>query len=764
LSLIPVLAIRDAVHFPGLINTLLVVREPSVLALRKATQGDQRVVVLSQRDMSVEDPSTSDLFTVGILSETVQTIPLPDTSLRVALRGIYRVRAKKIVARGGCFFAEVEELLEVPTSGEEAEALARTAVASFTRVVERNDQIPPESLEGVVHAANAGQLADTILHHLPIKSEEKQVMMEELDHRSRLEATVKVLHREEQILDLRGLIHDRVERELGDTQREYYLREQLRVIQAELQEREDRLGEGDDYRQKIARAEMPAEAEERALAELSRLERSTAASPEAMVIRNYLDILVALPWSRRTEDRLDIGEAKRLLDDRHLGLEDVKDRILDFLAVRRLRGDSLGSILCFVGPPGVGKTSIGRSIADAMGRRFFRVALGGVRDEGEIRGHRKTYVGSMPGRIMQGLRECGSRNPVVVLDEIDKLGQGQGGDPMSALLEALDPEQNRRFSDHYVEVPFDLGDVIFIATGNLQENVPGPLRDRMEIIPFRGYTEEERLEIARRFLLTEAKSESGLSEDQLTIDDDALLAVVREHTREAGVRDLRRKLLRLARKAARRVAEGTATSVHLKTSDLSEILGHPKWSNSEKWTDETAGVAWGLVVSELGGGIVPVEAVLLEPAGAHPDVRLTGNLGEVMKESALAAVTFLQSHLKQSLKKDVHIHVPEGAVPKDGPSAGITILLSLASAYWQKAVRTGLAATGEISLSGRILPVGGVRDKLIAAAAAGITDVLLPAENAPDLEDLPASAKEKLRIHLIRHASEALDLAFGSES
>ncbi|MDA4132514.1 MAG: LON peptidase substrate-binding domain-containing protein, partial [Thaumarchaeota archaeon] len=453
-NLIPVLAIRDAVHFPGLINTLLVVREPSVNAMRKANQGEHRVVVLSQRDMSVEDPGPADLFDIGVLSEVVQMIPLPDTSLRVALRGVSRVRATKVVVKNECFYTEIEELTEIPATGAEAEALSRTAVESFMRVVERDDQIPPESLEGVVHAIGAGQLADTILHHLPLKPNEKQELLEELDHQKRLEETVKVLGREEQILDLRGRIHDKVERELGDTQREYYLREQLRVIQAELEEREDRLGETEEYQEKITRAEMPPEAEERALAELRRLDKAPAASPEAMVIRNYLDTLVSLPWSISTEDRLDIAEAKRLLDDRHLGLVEVKERILDYLAVRQLRGDSVGSILCFIGPPGVGKTSLGRSIADAMGRQFFRIALGGVRDEGEIRGHRKTYVGSMPGRIIQGLRDCGSRNPVVVLDEVDKLGQGPTGDPMSALLEALDPEQNHRFSDHFVEVPF----------------------------------------------------------------------------------------------------------------------------------------------------------------------------------------------------------------------------------------------------------------------------------------------------------------------
>lgn len=762
-NLIPVLAIRDAVHFPGLINTLLVVREPSVNAMRKANAGEHKVVVLSQRDMSLEDPGVADLFDVGVLSDVVQMIPLPDTSLRVALRGIARVRATKVISRNDCFFAEIEELVEIPAAGEEGEALARTAVESFTRVVERDDQIPPESLEGVVHAVGAGHLADTILHHLPIKPNEKQELLEVLDHQKRLEGTVRVLGREEQILDLRGRIHDKVERELGDTQREYYLREQLKVIQAELEQREDRVGETEEYQEKIGLAEMPPEAEERALAELRRLDKAPAASPEAMVIRNYLDTLVSLPWSVSTEDRLDIAEAKRLLDERHLGLADVKDRILDYLAVRRLRRDSVGSILCFVGPPGVGKTSLGRSIAEAMGRKFFRIALGGVRDEGEIRGHRKTYVGSMPGRIIQGLRDCGSRNPVVVLDEVDKLGQGPNGDPMSALLEALDPEQNRRFSDHFVEVPFDLGDVIFIATGNLLENVPGPLRDRMETVAFPGYTEDERFEIAKMFLLPDARRECGLKESQLKVSDEALRSLVNDHTREAGVRDLRRKMARVARKAARQIAEKRTKTVTVEVCDLSKMLGSPKWSRPQRWTEPEAGVAWGLVVSEVGGDLVPVEAVLLPPVGDRPDIRLTGNLGDVMKESALAAVTYLQSTLSEPLRKDIHVHVPEGAVPKDGPSAGVTVLLALASAHRGVPLRPAFAATGEISLSGRILPVGGIRDKLLAAVAAGVTDVIVPFDNETDLDELPSKSRDKLRIHLIRHASEALALALPEE-
>ncbi|HWD37841.1 MAG TPA: endopeptidase La [Fimbriimonas sp.] len=756
----PVVAIRDAVHFPGLINTLLVVREPSVKAITGAGKGDHRVVVLSQRDMSVEDPQSSDLFNVGILSEVLQATPLPDSSLRVALRGVRRVRATKLVARSGCFYTQVEELNEQPATGNEAEALSRAAVESFMRVVEKNHQIPPESIESVVHAETPGKLADAILHHLPIKSNEKQNLLEELDQQARLHSILTLLGREEQILALRHQITETVEKALGESQREYYLREQLRVIQTELHERESRLGETEEYRKKIAEARMTPEAENLALTELQRLERASASGPESLVMRNYLDTLIALPWQKKTEDRIDVREAQRLLDERHFGLEKVKDRILDYLAVRQLRGESVGSILCFVGPPGVGKTSLGRSIADAMARKFVRVALGGVRDEAEIRGHRRTYIGSMPGRILQGLRDCGSRNPVFVLDEVDKLGQGAAGDPMSGLLEALDPEQNRRFSDHYVEAPFDLGDVIFIATANVLESVPPALRDRMEVVHFPAYTEEERYEIGRKFLFPAKREESGLSESQLLVKEAALAQIVHDYSREAGVRELDRQIARLCRKAARQVAAGEADAVCVDEQELQRLLGTPRYSRGKRWLEPHAGLAWAMVVSEVGGDVAPVEASLLPCASERPDVRLTGNLGGVMKESALAAITYLQSRLETPLRRDVHIHVPEGGVPKDGPSAGLTVLLALASAHSGTPIKQGLAVTGEITLLGRVLPVGGVRDKLLAAIASEFTEVLLPEGNESDLHELPPSSRGRLKIHLVSSAAEAMEIAF----
>ena len=690
----PVVAIRDAVHFPGLINTLLVVREPSVKAISAAIRGEHRVVVLSQKDMSVEDPTPSNLFEVGVLSEVLQGVPLPDTSLRVALRGVRRVRAYKITDRKGCFVTQVEDLIEEPAADDEIEALSRTAIELFTKIVEDDSDVPPESLESVIHAVNSGRLADAILHHLPVRPQDKQDLLEELNHRRRLEGTVTLLMREHRILELRGHINDKVERELGAAQREYYLREQLRVIQSELQHAEDPLGEVDEFRRLIEKACLPEEAEARALAEVRRLDRSTPAGPESIVSRNYLETLISLPWHDKTEDRVDVRDAQRVLDARHFGLESIKDRILDFLAVWQLRGSSGGSVLCFVGPPGVGKTSLARSVAEALGRRFVRIALGGVQDEAEIRGHRRTYVGSMPGRVIQALRDCGSRNPVILLDEIDKIGQSAQGDPMNALLEVLDPEQNKRFSDHYVEAPFDLSEVLFICTANLMERLPSVIRDRMEQVSFSAYTDEERCEIARRFLVPAARRDCGLSDDRFEIGADALHSLVRDYTHEAGVRALGRLISRLSRKAARRIAEGKVQGWCVGNEDLYSLFGKPTAAFRYARHAEEAGVALALVVSEAGGGIVPIEASWLPAAGERPEVLLTGNLGQTMRESALAAVTFLQGRLEKPIRMDLHVHVPEGGVPKDGPSAGLTMLLAMASAESGRPMEPGFAVTG----------------------------------------------------------------------
>ncbi len=704
---------------------------------------------------------------MGTISEVLQAIPLPDSSQRVALRGVQRGSVAKIFSKGGCFWAQVDPILDAPSDGLETEALMRAAVEEFTKVVQLDGAIPPESLQGIGQLDHAGHLADTIIHHLPLRTKEKQSLLEDINPKHRLEALLSLLHREEQVLGLGRRIHERVEKELGDSQREFYLREQLRIIQDELREREDRVGETDEYRAKIYAASMPEDAREKALAELRRLDRTPAATPEGLVIRTYLDTLIALPWSITTEDRLDVEAASRLLDEHHFGLNQAKDRILDYLAVRQLRGTLRGPILCFLGPPGVGKTSICRSIAEAMGRRFIRIALGGGRDEADIRGHRRTYVGSMPGRIIQGLCDCGSRNPVIVLDEIDKLSSGPNGDPMSALLEALDPEQNDRFVDHYVEVPFDLGSVMFITTANLAENIPAPLRDRMEFIPFPGYTDQERIEIARQFLEPRAISESGLPDNAISIPDESLRSLVFDYTREAGVRGLDRYLQTVCRKVARRFAEGTTTAVDVDAAKLREYLGRPRYARRSTDVHDEIGTAWSMVVSESGGELLKLETSLTDLFGPKPDLLLTGNLGDIMRESAQAALTYIRANIDEiapgrAMTVDTHIHMPDGAVPKDGPSAGLTVAVALASSFSGRPVKGGVAITGEITLRGRVHAVGGIREKVLAAIRAGLTDVILPAENEPDIEDVPKDAIEKLRVHFVSSINEALAIALAN--
>ncbi|MGV3617673.1 MAG: endopeptidase La [Fimbriimonas sp.] len=757
---VPVLAVRDVVHFPGLVNALHVVRDASLRAVRRSMTEDHIVLVLSQRDMAIDEPGAADLYDVGTLSEALQTIPLPDSSVRVALRALRRVRARSIVSEGGLFWAEIEPMEETTASGPEAEAASRAALQAFTSVVERNPEIPPEALQGLAQIDEPGPLADSIAHHLPLRTPEKQALLEEPDHARRLNEILRILQREVEILDLKQRIHARVETEIGQSHRDFYLREQLRIIQEELREREDRVGEVEEYRERIAASGMPVEAQERAEAEIRRLDRTPAASPEGMVLRNYLDTLVALPWNRLTDDRLDVTAAAQLLDERHHGLHRVKDRILDHLAVRQLRGSLRGPILCFQGPPGVGKTSIGRSIAEAMGRRFVRIALGGVRDEAEIRGHRRTYVGSLPGRIMQGLKDCGSRNPVILLDEIDKLASGSQGDPTSALLEALDPEQNERFSDHYVETPFDLSAVMFIATANLLENVPAPLRDRMETISFPSYTEAERTEIARRFLFPRALTEHGLAPAQAELPDPSLTVLVQDYTREAGVRDLGRQINALCRKSARRIAERSTDRVVLDEGRLQEFLGHPRYRRLRASLQDGVGSAWAMVVSESGGDLMTIEVALSPACGDRPALRLTGNLGNVMQESAHAALTAVRPHLEGvDFRQDLHVHVPEAAVPKDGPSAGLTIAVCLASAFLDRPIRGDVAMTGEITLRGRVLPIGGVPEKVLAAARAGMAEVILPEENAADLSEVAPETLAKVKIHLVSDLKAALAIA-----
>ena len=759
----PVLPVRDTVHFPGVIQTILIGREMSVRALQQALKRDREALVLGQRDQSIDEPKSDELYQVGTLSEVLHVLPLPDGTMRVVLRGLARAEVTKMSYRGGYFSSEFRLIDEVLSSDNEVEALAREAVSAFQQAAALGMTAPPEVVESLTTAEDPRYLSDLMAHHLPGPSSVKQSLLEQANIAKRLEELFRILAQERQVLELQAALRSKVERELGQTQREYYLREQLKAIQSELGGEESLSDEGLDYKRKLEASGMPAETLEKAVLELRRLERSPSSSPEGMVIRNYLDWLASLPWATLSIDQIDVKKAVGVLERDHYGLAKVKDRILDFLAVRQLSNSLRGPILCFVGPPGVGKTSIGRSIAEALGRQFHRISLGGVRDEAEIRGHRRTYIGSMPGRLIQGVKTCGTRNPVFMLDEIDKMGYDFRGDPTSALLEALDPEQNSHFSDHYIEVPFDLSAVMFIATANLIENVPAALRDRMEVIRFPSYTEQEKLHIATKYLVPKKLKEHGLSKSQLKVPKTSLESLVREYTREAGVRSLEREIATVCRKAARKIAEHDAESVDLNREVLVEMLGKPRFRYGIKGRKDEIGAATGLVYSEFGGDIVTIEVSLSPPFGDQPQVRLTGSLGDVMKESALAAMTYLRANQskygKGEFRYDLHVHVPEGAVPKDGPSAGVTILTALVSAFSGRPVRRDVAMTGEVTLRGRVLPVGGVREKVLAAHRAGIKHVVLPEENMRDLEDLPEGVKNQVEFHPVSDAAEALKLA-----
>lgn len=761
---LPVLPVRDAVHFPEHVNTLLVGREVSLRALHRALEESRNVLVLTQTDVGVEDPTPDDLHRFGTVSEVIQVLPMPDGTMRVALKGLHRFSAERVRFEAGYIRATGSEIPEKRAGGADIDASMREAVRLFEAVMQLGKQIPFEAMQAATHEERAGALADLIAHHLPIRPAQKQAILEITDPRQRLETTLQLLNREKDVLELQQDIRTRVEEELGATQREYYLREQLKIIQQELNERDERGGEVSEYLSRIEQSGMPIEVRERAESELRRLERSPSASPEAMVIRTYLDWLTSLPWQHASEDRLDVRSGKEILDRDHFGLEKVKDRVLDFLAVRQISRSLRGPILCFVGPPGVGKTSIGRSIAEAMGRKFVRMSLGGIRDEAEIRGHRRTYIGSMPGRIIANIKQCGTRNPVFMLDEVDKLGMDYRGDPTSALLEALDPEQNDRFTDHYIEAHFDLSAVMFICTANLLENIPWPLRDRMETIHFPSYTEDEKVRIAVDFLLPKRILEHGLKEKDLKISSDTIRHIVRNYTREAGVRNLEREIATICRKTARLHAEGSKKKLAVTAALAEGFLGPPRYPFGTKSENDEIGVATGAVYTEFGGDIVSIEVALTPALGPEPKVILTGQLGDVMKESAQTALTCVRTELSHAdvqpkVSHDVHVHVPAGAVPKDGPSAGITIATAYASHILGKPVRADVAMTGEITLRGKVLPVGGLREKILAAHRAGIRRMIIPRENLKDLSEVPKNALDQIEVLPVRTLGEVLQVA-----
>lgn len=761
---LPLLALRDNVYFPHMLFPLFVGREKSVRALDEAMARHRYILLVAQRDMTVEDPDPGDLYHVGLLAEVIQILKIPDGTVRVMLEGIDRVRILEFLGVEPYFKVRVRPLPSEETRSIDLEALMRSVTTQFDQLVNNGRNIPPEVLINVINIDEPGKLADSIIPYLSLRVEQKQELLETLDVQERLEKLSVVLKKEIEIVEIQRSIRSRVEKEMGDSQREFFLREQMKAIQQELGERDERTTEIEEYREKIAEASMPEDVELRALKEVDRLEKMPYAAPEGVVIRTYLDWLVGLPWNTATEDRLDVDKAEKILNQDHYGLAKPKERILEFLAVRKLAGGLKGPILCFVGPPGVGKTSIGKSIARALGRKFIRISLGGVRDEAEIRGHRRTYVGALPGRIIQGIKQAGSKNPVFMLDEIDKIGADFRGDPSAALLEALDPEQNDSFSDHYLEVPFNLRDVMFITTANVLDTVPPALRDRMEVIPFAGYIEDDKLQIARSFLVPKQLKEHGISKAQLRFHDDALLRVIREFTREAGVRNLEREVAGICRKVAREIAAGKKARFFVRPDDVYTYLGQRRYHYGKAEESDEVGAATGLAYTEFGGDIITVEVGLVR--SDKPSLVLTGQLGDVMKESAQAALTYVRSKaaslgIEETFQShtDIHIHVPAGGTPKDGPSAGITMATALASALTGRPVRKDVAMTGEITLRGRVLPIGGLKEKVLAAHRAGIRTVLAPRENEKDLEDIPGHVLAEMDLRLVTHMDEVLDAA-----
>ncbi len=766
---IPVLPVRDTVYFPHMLFPLFLGREKSIRALDYALEKHRYVLLVAQREVSIEDPTPEDIYTVGTIAEVMQVLRVPDGTVRVTLEGLERAKISQFTQVDPFFKVRIKRLPDGHPKGLRIEALMRSVTSLFDQLIQNQGSqnvrpIPPELLMNVVTIDEPGKLADTIVPHLSLRTEVKQEMLEAADVEDRLEKLNVILEREMEVLNIQRNIRSRVEKEMGDTQREYILREQLKAIQQELGDRDGRTSEIEELRAKIIDASMPEAAEEKALKELDRLDKMMYASPEGVVIRNYLDWLVSLPWNTRSEESLDVDEAARVLDEDHYGLAKVKERIVEFLAVRKLAGEMKGPILCFSGPPGVGKTSIGKSIARALGRKFYRMSLGGVRDEAEIRGHRRTYVGAMPGRIIQGIKQVNTCNPVFMLDEIDKIGADFRGDPSAALLEALDPEQNDAFSDHYLEIPFNLRDVMFITTANVLDTIPPALRDRMEIITFSGYIEDEKLRIAKSFLMPKQLKENGINKELLAVQDSALRRMIREYTREAGVRGLERTVAAVCRKVAREVAKGSAQKTSIRDRDLPQYLGPPKYHYGRAGETDEVAVATGLVYTEFGGDIVSIEAVTMR--GDKGNLTLTGQLGDVMKESAQAALTYVRSRAKELeidedffSRTDLHVHVPEGAVPKDGPSAGVTMATAIASALTRRPVRKDVAMTGEITLRGRVLSVGGVKEKVLAAHRAGVRTVILPFENEKDLQDIPEDVRTEMSFHFVRHADEVLKLA-----
>ena len=765
---LPILPLRDTVLFPNSFLPLAVARESSVRLIEEAIAGSKLVGVFTQRDASVEEPTRDDLYGIGTATHIHKMFKLPDGSLRLIVQGLSRLTLESLVATHPFLRARVATAEDLVRGEDrlEIDALQRNIKTNFQHVVSLSPLLSDDLQALAMNIAEPSRLADFIASSLgTLTTAVRQEVLETVDVRTRLNLLNRLLIKEAEVLELGSKIQSQVQSEVGKNQREYFLREQMKAIQKELGEGDDQTKEVEELRGKIEAAGMPEAVKKEAKRELDRLSKMPVAAAEYTVSRTYLDWLIMLPWAKRTEEVIDLVRTKGVLDADHTGLEKVKDRVLEYLAVRKLNPTMKGPILCFAGPPGVGKTSLAKSIANSLDRKFVRVSLGGMRDEAEIRGHRRTYIGALPGQIMQGLRRAESKNPVFILDEIDKLGSDFRGDPSSALLEVLDPEQNNSFRDHYLDVPFDLSEVLFITTANVLDTIPPPLRDRMEVLELPGYTEEEKLKIAQEHLVAKQVANHGLTPEFMSFADEALRMVIRGYTREAGVRNLEREIAALCRKIARRRAEGMEAPVNVTRDTVVELLGAPRFLDEEmEERTKNPGVAIGMAWTPVGGEVLFIEASRMQGAGT---LTLTGHLGDVMKESARAALSWFRAHASQyNVEPDffktseIHIHVPSGAIPKDGPSAGVTMAVALASELTGRPVRGDLAMTGEITLSGRVLPVGGIKDKVLAARRLGIKEVVLPRQNDKDVkEDLSEELRKDLTIHLVSTIDEALLLA-----
>jgi ATP-dependent Lon protease len=764
----PLLPLRDTVVFPQMMTPLAVGRDRSIKAVEAAIGSDNLLVVVAQRDAEVQEPSLEDLYTIGVEMVVGRILRMPDGTTNILGQGRRRVRVLGFTQTQPYIRARVQPVQESQQATRDTEALMRAVLSLFEKVVQLSHVLPEDAYVAAMNLSEPGALADLIASLLDLEFSEREELLETFDPIERLRRLGVLLANELEVLELEYSIHDQVQKEVDRSQREFFLREQMRLIQTELGEMDVQAAELQDLEQKIAQSDMPETVQAKAEKEMSRLKAMPQGSPEVGVIRTYLDWLLELPWAKVTEDNLDITQVAQVLDANHFGLPRAKERILEYLAVRKLatsKPSTRSPILCFVGPPGTGKTSLGYSIAKALGRKFVRVSLGGLRDEAEIRGHRRTYIGALPGRIIQTMRTAGTVNPLFMLDEIDKVGLDFRGDPSAALLEALDPEQNHAFSDHYLDAPYDLSRVMFITTANILDPIPPALRDRMEVIEFPGYIEEEKLAIARQFLIPRQLSENGLDrpDRKLNFSDKALRTMIRDYTYEAGVRNLEREIGSVCRKVARRVAEGKPAARHVTVQSLTKYLGPPRFLRDEEKRTDEIGLALGIAWTEAGGDLLPVEVSLMDGKGT---LMLTGQLGEVMQESAQAALSYARSHAYELGisdvdfdKVDIHIHVPEGAIPKDGPSAGITMATALISALIQRPVHHDLAMTGEITLRGRVLPIGGLKEKVLAAHRAGLKTVLLPRQNKKDMVEIPKRVKRDLKFVFVDRMDEVLPVA-----